>query len=213
MSDGAVRRTQIKNCAVCKEYSGVGSKKDSRREKQDCRARQRPKIIYRPQKFSKTFKLLGHTKTSKFALPGTQTPEIHHNILYTWKALEGLVPTRHARLIPCWNDSLGRMCKLNPLERRDAVGNIRDDSIFVRGARYFNLLPVKIKAAVGRPSDLFRKEPDGFLQGTPGQSVCTKYDKWRTSARARQTWPSPRNPGCILNCRGRGQPLKTKIIT
>lgn len=94
-------------------------------------------------------------------------------IIYKGKILEGLAPNLHIRIIPCWNNRLRKMSKLNPLQSRNAEGNIRENSI--RGLRLFNLLAKNIRIIVGKLLDIFKTKLDSFLQVAPDQTGCKTY--------------------------------------
>lgn len=48
---------------------------------------------------------------------------------HTWEALVANVRTK---IIPCWNDRPGRMCKLKPQKSREAGGSIRENCLNAR---------------------------------------------------------------------------------
>lgn len=69
-----------------------------------------------------------------------------------------VVPDPHTKIIPCWSDRLGGMCKLHLVESRDAVGRIRESNINVRGPLLFNLQLTNVKNIIGRPLDFWKRK-------------------------------------------------------
>lgn len=97
--------------------------------------------------------------------------------------MEVLVPNLRTKMIPGWNDRLGRTSNIDSQKSRDAVENSKESirGVSIKSSRLFNLLPVNIRNLAGGPLD-FKKKKESSLQGVPDQSVCTTYNSYRPSA-------------------------------
>lgn len=91
-------------------------------------------------------------------------PELHHDIYMG--TLEGPMLGVCTR-VSYWKDRLGRVLKLNPLNKRDGARKNAENRIDVRNLRMFILLPAYIRKVTGRYLD---------VKKTKGQ-LLLKYDK------------------------------------
>ena len=91
-----------------------------------------------------------------------------YQIIYIWKAMEGLVP-------PCGisihhHTYKGRLSVIPPLSKASVkTKSIRDNTIRVAGSRIFNSIPSKLRNLTGCEITVFKANLDRFLEKVPDE--------------------------------------------
>ena len=96
-----------------------------------------------------------------------------YRILYTWKALEGLVPDCGIKSKNSRDSRLGRVCEIPQISKKatQRVKTLREQSFQVHGPRLFNSLPKPIRSITGCNIDYFKDKLDNFLSQIPDQPM------------------------------------------
>ena len=129
---------------------------------------------------------------------GIQRQLERYQIIYVWKAMEGLVPSCGITIVN--HTYKGRLAAIPPLTRATSkVKTIRENSIRVAGARLFNCIPIKLRNLSDCPIEVFKANLDCFLEKVPDEpktATLTPRAINMTSGR-----PSNSLPDMILNCK------------
>ena len=88
-----------------------------------------------------------------------------YRIIYTWKAVEGIVPECGIKVKSTQDSRFGRSCELPRIARKASqrVISIREQSFQVHGPRLFNSLPKSIRNLTNCTVDQFKARLDKFL--------------------------------------------------
>ena len=98
-----------------------------------------------------------------------------YRIIYTWKAIEGLVP--NFGIITAHSIRKGRLCQIPKLNTKSsrAVQTIKENSLFIRGPQLFNSLPINLREMADCTSEVFKRNLDKHLQTIPDEPRCPGY--------------------------------------
>ena len=96
-----------------------------------------------------------------------------YRIIYTWKALEGLVPDCGMILGNSQESRNGRECKVPTIAKKSSarVETLREQSLQVHGAKLFNCIPQTIRNMTKCDVDTFKQKLDLFLSKIPDQPL------------------------------------------
>ena len=85
-------------------------------------------------------------RLDKMNLLSTERRQEQYQIIYTWKALKGLVPPCGISLAPASNTRSGQLALVPCLSgTRAAVQSLRDRHLNIEGPRLYNLIPVVLR--------------------------------------------------------------------
>ena len=115
--------------------------------------------------------------------------------------LEGLVP--NCGITVQHSDRRGREVLLPPLQGKQAVRNLREQSFQVQGPKLYNSLPKKIRSMTKVPVETFKEHLDNYLQMLPDEpnvggltpSACNLYSAAPYNSILDQGKTSKRRPG------------------
>ena len=95
-------------------------------------------------------------------------------MIFLWKISQGLVSGYDVNFTS-GGTRRGRMIIPNPVERSSPslVKKARENSLGVKGAQIFNLLPESIRTLNTDHVDLFKNHLDVFLDGIPDEPTMT----------------------------------------
>ena len=95
-----------------------------------------------------------------------------YRIIYTWKALEGLIPD--CGLYSQYSNRRGRSVVIKPLKPNSTarIKSVREGSFLVNGPRLFNSLPADIRNQSNCSVDSFKQQLDQFLSCLPDEPSC-----------------------------------------
>jgi len=113
-----------------------------------------------------------------------------HQIIYSWKILEGIAPNFGIKLYTSTRQG-------HPQIKQCATGKIRairEGSLHIRGPQLFNSLPVNIRGQIGCSVTSFKHKLDKYLQSIPDKPKIPGYTietdtNSITSMRSSLTWP------------------------
>ena len=96
-----------------------------------------------------------------------------YRILYTWKAIENLVPDCGITIRSSKESRLGQMCEIPKISKKAThrVKTLREQSFQVHGPRLFNSLPKDIRNITGCKISVFKDKLDNFLTQIPDQPM------------------------------------------
>ena len=96
-----------------------------------------------------------------------------YRIIYTWKAVESIVPECGIKVKSNHDSRFGRSCELPRIARKASqrVISIREQSFQVHGPRLFNSLPKSIRNLTNCTVDQFKARLDKFLTCIPDQPL------------------------------------------
>ena len=100
-----------------------------------------------------------------------------YRIIYTWKVLEGLVPS-----VSNYKESIRRgwSCVLPSLNGKTA--KLHEASLAYQGSKLFNALPKEIRELKQVPLDKFKTAPDAFLSKVPDEPQIAGYTAGRRAS-------------------------------
>ena len=85
-------------------------------------------------------------RLQRLNLLSTERRQERYKIIYTWKALMGLVPACGISAAPASNLRGGQMAYVPPLSgSRSAIQSLRDRHLTVEGPRLYNLIPAELR--------------------------------------------------------------------
>ena len=95
-----------------------------------------------------------------------------YRIIYTWKALEGLIP--NCGISHHYSARRGRIANIQPVSNScsSRTKSLRDGSFQVNGPRLFNSLPIGLRNMSNCSADTFKNHLDSFLSSVPDEPSC-----------------------------------------
>ena len=95
-----------------------------------------------------------------------------YRIIYTWKALEGLIP--NCGLYSQYSTRRGRSAAIKPLITNSTarIKTVREGSFLVNGPRLFNSLPATIRNLSNCSVDSFKQQLDQYISCLPDEPSC-----------------------------------------
>jgi hypothetical protein len=144
-------------------------------------------------------------RLSALQMHSTERRQERYRIIYTWKALSGVVPDFGLELSPA-SGRRGPLLRIPATKGSAAVGTLRGSSLQVEGPRLFNCLPASLRNLKVDPVifkvalDLFLKEvpdhPDGGdarpEATTPEGRPSNSLKDWMRWDRALDSWTLPK---------------------
>ena len=92
-----------------------------------------------------------------------------YKMIYTWKVLEGLVP--NCGISHTYSERRGRECVVPPLNGRQSVQSLREQSFQRAGPNLFNSLPRYLRDIRNKSTEEFKEKLDKFLTNLPDQPM------------------------------------------
>ena len=127
-------------------------------------------------------------RLAKLSLLSSERRQERYKIIYTWKALKGIVPPCGITMAPASSLRGGQMARVPPLSgTRAAIQTLRDRHINVEGPRLYNVIPPALRD-LDLTLEVFKAGLDRWLSSCP--------DCPQTSGRhhpATDLWGSPSN--------------------
>ena len=106
-------------------------------------------------------------RLARMNLLSTERRQERYRIIYTWKALKGLVPPCGISLAPVTNTRSGLLALVPSLSgTRAAVQSLRDRHLTVEGPRLFNTIPVALRD-LSLSLDSFKSGLDTWISACP----------------------------------------------
>ena len=96
-------------------------------------------------------------------------------VIFIWKIAMGLVDGYPLEFTPATNRR-GRECNVKPLNKNApcSVKKARENSLAVKGAKMFNLLPSDIRNLTSEKVNVFKSRLDMFLKNIPDEPTISE---------------------------------------
>ena len=132
-------------------------------------------------------------RLDRMNLLSTERRQERYRIIYTWKALKGLVPPCGITLAPATNNRSGQLAIVPPLsDSRSAIQSLRDRHLNVEGPRLYNTIPGDLRD-LSISLEAFKSGLDRWISAcsdcpaTPGRHHPAT-DQWGSPSNSIKAW-------------------------